>query len=357
MLCGSRMEVNMKYTKLGNSELNVSRICMGCMGFGDAKNGQHSWTLDEEHSREIIKHGLELGINFFDTAIGYQSGTSEQYVGRALKDFAERDNVVVATKFLPRTPEEIAAGVTGQQHIEQMINTSLKNLGMDYVDLYIYHMWDYETPLYDIMDGLNRIVKAGKARYIGISNCFAYQLARANALAEKEGFAKFVSVQGHYNLIFREEEREMAKLCAEDNIAMTPYSALAGGRLSKHPGETSKRLQEDDYARLKYDSTAEQDEIIIRRVTKLADRRGVTMTEISLAWLLTKVTAPVVGATKRHHVEGAASAVDLALTEEEISWLEEAYVPHRLVGVMAQNTRAAAGDKHVWSTGNQEIEA
>lgn len=347
----------MKYTKLGNSELNVSRICMGCMGFGDAKNGQHSWTLDEEHSREIIKHGLELGINFFDTAIGYQSGTSEQYVGRALKDFAERDNVVVATKFLPRTPEEIAAGVTGQQHIEQMINTSLKNLGMDYVDLYIYHMWDYETPLYDIMDGLNRIVKAGKARYIGISNCFAYQLARANALAEKEGFAKFVSVQGHYNLIFREEEREMAKLCAEDNIAMTPYSALAGGRLSKHPGETSKRLQEDDYARLKYDSTAEQDEIIIRRVAKLADRRGVTMTEISLAWLLTKVTAPVVGATKRHHVEGAASAVDLALTEEEISWLEEAYVPHRLVGMMAQNTRAAAGDKHVWSTGNQEIEA
>ena len=347
----------MQYTKLGNSDLNVSRICMGCMGFGDAKNGQHSWTLDEEHSREIIKHGLELGINFFDTAIGYQSGTSEQYVGRALKDFAERDNVVVATKFLPRTPEEIAAGVTGQQHIEQMINTSLKNLGMDYVDLYIYHMWDYETPLYDIMDGLNRIVKAGKARYIGISNCFAYQLARANALAEKEGFAKFVSVQGHYNLIFREEEREMAKLCAEDNIAMTPYSALAGGRLSKHPGETSKRLQEDDYARLKYDSTAEQDEIIIRRVAKLADRRGVPMTEISLAWLLTKVTAPVVGATKRHHVEGAASAVDLALTEEEISWLEEAYVPHRLVGVMAQNTRAAAGDKHVWSTGNQEIEA
>ena len=357
MLCGSRKEgKDMKYTKLGNSELNVSRICMGCMGFGDAKNGQHSWTLDEEHSREIIKHGLELGFNFFDTAIGYQSGTSEQYVGRALKDFAERDKVVVATKFLPRTPEEIEAGVSGQQHIERMINTSLKNLGMDYVDLYIYHMWDYETPLYDIMDGLNRIVKAGKARYIGISNCFAYQLAKANALAEKEGFAKFVSIQGHYNLIFREEEREMAKLCAEDNIAMTPYSALAGGRLSKHPGETSKRLQEDDYARLKYDSTAEQDEVIIRRVAELADRRGVTMTEISLAWLLTKVTAPVVGATKRHHVEGAASAVDLTLTEEEISWLEEAYVPHRLVGVMAQNTRSAAGEKHVWSTGNQKIE-
>ena len=177
----------MQYTKLGNSELNVSRICMGCMGFGDAKNGQHSWTLDEAHSREIIKRGLELGINFFDTAIAYQSGTSEQYLGRALKDFTKREDVVVATKFLPRTPQEIEAGVSGQRHIEQMINTSLKNLGMDYVDLYIYHMWDYETPLYDIMDGLNRIVKVGKARYIGISNCFAWQLAKANALAEKEG--------------------------------------------------------------------------------------------------------------------------------------------------------------------------
>lgn len=346
----------MKYTTLGNSDLKVSRICMGCMGFGDAKNGQHSWTLDEEHSREIIKRGLDLGVNFFDTAIGYQSGTSEQYVGRAIRDFARREDVVVATKFLPRTQEEIAAGISGQQHIEQMVNTSLKNLGMDYVDLYIYHMWDYETPLYDIMDGLNRMVKAGKVRYIGISNCFAYQLAKANALAEREGFAKFVSIQGHYNLIFREEEREMAKLCAEDNIAMTPYSALAGGRLSKHPGETSKRLEEDTYAKFKYDATADQDQVIINRVAGLAEKRGVTMTEISLAWLLTKVTAPVVGATKLHHIDGAAKAVDLELSPEEISYLEEPYVPHRLVGVMAQNTPAAAKKQHVWSTGNQKIE-
>ena len=346
----------MQYTRLGNSELKVSRICMGCMGFGDAGNGQHSWTIDEEHSREIIRRGLELGVNFFDTAIGYQSGTSEQYLGRALKDFAERDSVVVATKFLPRTPEEIEAGVTGQVHIERMINTSLKNLGMDHVDLYIYHMWDYETPLYDIMDGLNRVVKAGKARYIGISNCFAYQLAKANALAEKEGFAKFVSVQGHYNLIFREEEREMAKLCAEDHIAMTPYSALAGGRLSRHPGETSKRQAEDGYAKFKYDATAKQDGIIINRVAELSERHGVSMTEVSLAWLLGKVTAPVVGATKLHHIEGAAKAVDLTLTPEEITYLEEKYVPHRLVGVMAQNTPAAAKEKHVWSTGSQQIE-
>ena len=347
----------MQYTKLGSSNLTVSRVCMGCMGFGDPNNGQHSWTLDEEHSREIIRHGLELGINFFDTAIGYQSGTSEQYVGRALRDFAKRDEVVVATKFLPRTQEEIESGVSGQQHIQRMIDTSLKNLGMDHVDLYIYHMWDHQTPLYDIMDGLNRIVKAGKARYVGISNCFAYQLAKANALAEKEGFAKFVSIQGHYNLIFREEEREMAKLCAEDNISMTPYSALAGGRLSKHPGETSKRLEEDSYAKFKYDATAQQDSVIIQRVAELAEKRGVTMTEISLAWLLTKVTSPVVGATKRHHVEGAAKATEIVLTAEEIAYLEAPYVPHNLVGVMAQNTPSAAKEAHVWSTGNQKIEA
>ena len=331
----------MKYTKLGNSDLNVSRICMGCMGFGDAAHGQHTWTLDEEHSREIIKHGLDLGINFFDTAIAYQSGTSEQYLGRALKDFARRDDVVVATKFLPRTPEEIEAGVTGQQHIETMLNKSLENLGMDHVDLYIYHMWDHQTPIYDILDGLNRMVKAGKARYIGISNCFAWQLAKANALAEKEGFAKFVSVQGHYNLIFREEEREMVPFCQEDNIALTPYSALAGGRLSKHRGETSKRLSEDSYAQLKYGDTAAQDQVIIDRVSEIAEKRGVTMTEVSLAWLLTKVTSPVVGATKFHHVEGAANAVNLELTAEELAYLEEPYIPHKLVGVMAQNTAAS----------------
>ncbi len=345
----------MQYTKLGNSELSVSRICLGCMGFGDASNGQHSWTLDEEHSREIIKRALELGVNFFDTAIGYQSGTSEKYVGRAVRDFAKREDVVVATKFLPRTEDEIAAGISGQQHIERMLNTSLSNLGLDYVDLYIYHMWDYQTPLYEIMEGLNNMVKAGKTRYIGISNCFAWQLAKANALAEKEGFTKFVSIQGHYNLIFREEEREMAQLCNQDNIAMTPYSALAGGRLSKRPGETSKRLQEDSYAKLKYDATAEQDGEIIRRVAELSDRHGVTMTEISLAWLLTKVTAPVVGATKLHHIEGAAKSVDLSLTAEELDYLEAPYVPHALVGVMAQNTVSAAKKPHVWSIGNQEI--
>lgn len=345
----------MEYQKLGNSDLTVSRICMGCMGFGEAGNGQHTWTIDEPHSREIIRRGLELGVNFFDTAIAYQSGTSEKYLGRALRDYARRDEVVVATKFLPRTQEDIQAGVSGQRHIERMLDRSLANLGMDYVDLYIYHMWDHDTPLYDIMEGLDRVVRAGKARYIGISNCYAWQLAKANALAEKEGFARFVSVQGHYNLIFREEEREMAGLCREDNIAMTPYSALAGGRLARRPGETSKRLLEDDYAKLKYDGTAEQDAVIISRVAELAEKKGVSMTEISLAWLLTKVTAPVVGATKLHHIEEAAKAVDVRLAESEIAYLERPYVPHKLVGVMAQSTPGSANEDHVWSTGNQKI--
>lgn len=328
----------MQYTKLGGSELLVSRICMGCMGFGNAATGQHSWTLDQDSSRAIIKRGLELGVNFFDTAIAYQNGTSEQYLGKAIRDFARRDEMVVATKFLPRSGAELDAGVSGQQHILGMLDRSLRNLQMDYVDLYIYHMWDYNTPPYDIMDGLNIAVKSGKVRYIGISNCYAWQLAKLNALAEREGFPKFVSVQGHYNLIFREEEREMAPLCRCDNIALTPYSPLAGGRLSKHPGESSKRLSEDSYARFKYDATAEVDSVIIDRVAELAGRRKVTMTEISLSWLLSKTTAPVVGTTKLSHIEGAARAVGLTLTPEERAYLEEPYVPHRLVGVMAQNT-------------------
>ena len=338
----------MKYTKLGNSDLNVSRICLGCMGFGNAATGQHSWTVAEGATREIVKHALELGVNFFDTAIAYQNGTSEEFLGRALKNYAKRDEVVVATKFLPRSQQEREAGISGQEHIRRQLELSLQHLGMDYVDLYIYHMWDYQTPLYDVLDGMNQMVKEGKVRYIGIANCYAYQLVKANAMADKEGFVKFVSVQNHYNLLFREEEREMAKLCAEDNIAMTPYSALASGRLSRRPGETSKRLQEDSYAKLKYDGTAESDEKIILRVAELADRYGGTMTEISLAWLLTKVTAPVAGATKLHHIDGAVKAAELELSEEDIAYLEELYVPHKLVGVMAQNTKGGSQKEQVW---------
>ena len=327
----------MKYTTLGNSELKVSRICMGCMGFGDAGAGQHHWTLDESASRAIIRYGLENGINFYDTAIVYQGGTSEQYLGRALRDFVRREDVVVATKFPGRSPEEIEAGISGKDHVRNKLDQSLKNLGMDYVDLYILHMWDYHTPIEETLEGLSDAVKAGKVRAIGISNCYAYQLAKANAIAEREGFPKFVSIQGHYNLLFREDEREMARLCKEDNIAMTPYSALAAGRLSRHPGETTKRLQEDAFAKYTYDAAADVDAPIIARVAEIAEKRGVSMTEVSLAWLLGKVTSPVVGMTKPHHIDGAVKAVGLELSEEEIRYLEELYQPHKLVGVMADN--------------------
>ncbi len=339
----------MQYTKLGKTDLNVSRVCLGCVGFGDPAHGQHTWTLEEEASRGIIRRALELGVNFFDTAIVYQNGTSEQYLGRALKDFARREDVVVATKFPVRTQAEIDGGISGQEHVRRMLDQSLQNLGMDYVDLYIYHMWDYLTPLEEIMEGLNNAVKAGKVRFVGISNCFAWQLCKANELARREGFAPFVSVQGHYNLIFREEEREMIPYCREEGIALTPYSALAGGRLSKLPGETSKRLEADTYAKGKYDATAAQDARIIERVAELARVHGVAMTEIALAWLMGKGAIPVAGATKLSHVEGAARATALTLTEEEVAYLEACYMPHPLVGVMAQNTQETADRPKVWS--------
>ena len=339
----------MKYVKLGNSNLKVSRICLGCMGFGDPKNGMHTWTLPEAESLEIIKKGLDNGINFFDTAIGYQNGTSEQYVGKAIREYAAREDIVVATKFLPRTEEEIKNNVSGQKHIHDFVDKSLENLGLDYIDLYIYHMWDYNTPIYDILEGLNEVIDEGKIKYIGISNCFAWQLAKANALAEAEGFKKFVSIQGHYNLIFREEEREMVPLCKADNIALTPYSALASGRLSRLPGEDSKRLKEDFYAKLKYQNSESHDLEIINRVYELSEKYDVSMTEVSLAWLLTKVTSPVVGATKMHHVEGAVNSVDLKLSNDDIEYLQEPYVAHDLVGVMADNKVSASDNEKVWA--------
>jgi len=339
----------MEYTKLGNSDLNISRICLGCMGFGDAQNGQHTWTVNEEHTHEIIKKALDLGINFFDTAIGYQNGTSEQYLGRALSDMAKREDMVIATKFLPRTEKELKASISGQQHVENSINISLDHLGMDYVDLYIYHIWDYKTPIEELLEGLNNTVKAGKVRYIGIANAYAYQIAKANAIAEKNGWEKFVSVQNHYNLIMREEEREMFQFCHEDNIAMTPYSALASGKLAKRPGDTSKRLQEDSFLHLKYDATAEQDAKVIERVVELADKYKVEMTQISLAWMLTKVTSPIVGATKLKHIEEAAKAFDIQLTIDEIKYIEEPYLPHNLGGIMAIN-KPVMDKEPVWVT-------
>lgn len=342
----------MEYIKLGKSDLNVSRICLGCMGFGDNTIGQHSWTVGEDETRKIIKYALDNGINFFDTAIAYQLGTSEQYVGRALRDMAKRDDVIVATKFLPRTAEEIQKGVSGQRHIEDSINASLEHLGMDYVDLYIYHIWDYKTPMEEILEGMNNVVKEGKARYLGIANVFPYQLVKMNDLAEKNGWAKIISVQNHYNLIMREEEREMFQLCHEDGIAMTPYSALASGKLSRKAGETSNRLQKDAYLHHKYDATADEDNKIVGRVAELADRYGVTMTEISLAWILRKVDAPIVGATKLHHIDGPVNAFNIHLTDGDMKYLEELYVPHRLEGVMADNKPTMANEP-VWVTASR----
>jgi len=325
------------YIKLGNSDLNVSRICLGCMGFGDSTTGPHSWTLGEAESSDIIRYSLENGINFYDTAIAYQAGSSERYVGRALRKLAKRDEVVVATKFLPRTALQIAEGISGQQAIARSLDQSLQNLDMDYIDLYICHMWDHNTPILEVLEALHHAVKSGKVRAIGISNCYAWQLAKANALAVHEGLTPFVSVQSHYNLIMREDERELFGLCTEDNIAITPYSALASGRLSRQTQTSTRRSDEDGYAKGKYDNTAEQDTPIILRVAELAQRHQVSMTEISLAWLLTKVTAPIVGATQKHHIDGAVKAVNLTLSKEEIRYLEECYQPHNLSGVMAQN--------------------
>lgn len=290
----------------------------------------------------------QAAVTLYDTAIAYQNGSSERFVGRALRDMAKRDDVVLATKFLPRTPAQIAEGISGKQAIARSLDLSLQNLGMDYIDLYIYHIWDYNTPVLEVLEALHAAVTAGKVRAIGISNCYAWQLAKANALAEREGLTPFVSMQSHYNLIMREDERELFGLCAEDGIALTPYSALASGRLSRKEGHT-RRAVEDDYARGKYDRTAEQDRIIIERIAELAEQYQVSMTEISLAWLLIRVTSPIVGATQKRHVEGAVNAVSLQLSPEAIRYLEECYQPHFLTGVMAQNTPHTKDVKQVWT--------
>lgn len=325
----------MNYRTLGNTDLKVSAICLGCMGFGDPTKGMHTWTLPYKQSEEIIQYALEKGINFFDTAMSYQSGTSEEYLGKALKKYAKREDVVIATKFIGRTPAQIEAGISAKQHIETCLNQSLQRLQTDYIDLYILHAWDNNTPIEETLEILHEQIQKGRIHYIGISNCYAWQLAKANEIAKANGWQPFVSVQGHYNLIFREEEREMKPYCDLHNIAMTPYSALASGRLAKLPNETSQRQTEDMYAKGKYDATKTQDIQIIQRVQQLAKQHQVSMSEISLAWLLTKVTSPIVGATKKHHIDTAISAVSHTLSYDELTFLEELYIPHPLVGMMA----------------------
>ncbi|MFP3153913.1 aldo/keto reductase [Lachnospiraceae bacterium ZAX-1] len=327
----------MEYIKLSVSGIEVSRICLGCMGFGKTSDSQQGWQLDEIFSRDIIKHSLELGVNFFDTAMGYSGGASEQFLGRAIKALTPRDKVIIATKFLPRTEEEIASGISGQHHVADCLDKSLSRLGTDYVDLYICHMWDYHTPIEELMEGLNTAVKSGKVRTIGISNCFTWQLAKANYIAEKNGWSKFVSIQGHYNLLAREEEREMIPYCEEEGIALTPYSPLASGRLVKLRTESTARLELDKMAMSKYNATSEHDGIIVDRVAEIADKNGLSRTQVALGWLLSKVTAPVIGATKLQHIEEAATAVGITLSDEDTAYLEEPYIPHKLVGVMSFN--------------------
>lgn len=324
----------MEYVKLGNTGLDVSRLCLGCMGFGEPGRGFHKWTLDEENSRPIIKKALELGINFFDTANVYAEGTSEEIVGRALKDYANRDEIVLATKVFSRMHEGPNGSGLSRKAIMSEIDKSLRRLGTDYVDLYQIHRWDDHTPIEETMEALHDVVKAGKARYIGASVMHAWQFQKALHVAEKHGWTRFATMQNHYNLIYREEEREMMPLCKEENIGVIPFSPLASGRLTRDWQETTQRSETDQVQKAKYDTTAEADRIIIDQVAAIAAKHGVPRVQIALAWLLQKepVTAPIIGATKISHLTDAAAAISIMLTPEEITLLEVSYVPHPVYG-------------------------
>ena len=320
----------MKYSILGNSGIKVSRLCVGCMSFGDPASKMHAWTLNPEESEALIKRALDLGINFFDTANIYSAGTSEEYLARALKKHTARDKAVIATKVYNNEGRLSGAA------IRREIDGSLKRLGTDYVDLYIIHRFDYGTPIEETMEALNSLVKAGKVRALGASAMYAYQFHNMQTVAEKNGWTPFVSMQNHYNLLYREDEREMIPLCKEQNVALTPYSPLAAGRLSRLDWQAdTPRSRTDKIAIVKYDSTQEADYGIVLRVNELAQKYGVTMTQIALAWQFYKgVTAPIIGATKAKYFDDAAGALDIALTAEDAAFLEEPYIPHKVVGAL-----------------------
>ncbi|GAK43370.1 oxidoreductase [Paenibacillus sp. TCA20] len=330
--------MEMEYVKLGNTGLDVSRLCLGCMGFGEADRWIHPWVLNEENSRPVIKKALELGINFFDTANVYSDGTSEEIVGRALKDYANRDEIVLATKVHFRMHQGPNGAGLSRKAIMSEIDKSLKRLGTDYVDLYQIHRWDYETPIEETMEALHDVVKAGKARYIGASAMYAWQFLKALNVAERNGWTRFVSMQNHLNLIYREEEREMLPLCREEKIGVIPYSPLAGGRLTRDWEGTTHRSETDQTAKSKYDPMADKDRLIVDQLAAIAEKRGVPRAQIALAWLLQKepVTAPIIGATKISHLENAAAALSIQLTPEEVTALEEPYVPHPVVGALSR---------------------
>jgi aryl-alcohol dehydrogenase-like predicted oxidoreductase len=324
----------MDYVKFGHTGLDVSRICLGCMSYGDPQRGTHPWTLPEAQSRPFIKKALDLGINFFDTANVYSDGTSEEIVGRALKDFASRDEVVIATKVHGRMRKGANGQGLSRKAIMVEIDASLRRLGTDYVDLYQIHRWDYGTPVEETLEALHDVVKAGKARYIGASSMYSWQFAKALYLAEKHGWTRFASMQNHLNLLYREEEREMLPLCASEGIAVIPWSPLARGRLTRDWNENSVRLDTDEFGRKLYEKTVEQDRKVVERVAEIASARNVPRAQVALAWVLQKspVTSPIVGATKMAHLEDAAAALSLTLDAEEIRRLEEPYVPHEVEG-------------------------
>src|SRR6202035_2503112 len=325
----------MEYVKLGRTGLEVSRICLGCMSYGVADRGNHAWSLGEEECRPFIKRALEGGINCFDTANRYSLGSSEEILGRAVKDFARRDEVVIATKVYGRMRPGPNGGGLSRKAILSEIDASLGRLGVDYVDLYQIHRWDPHTPIEETMEALHDVVKAGKARYIGASAMQTCQFAKAQYTADLRGWTRFVTMQNHYNLLYREEEREMAGLCVDQGIGMLPWSPLARGRLARPwQSENTKRFETDAFGKSMYTRTEEDDHKVVDSLEAIAKKRGVAMAQVALAWLLSKpgVTAPIVGATKPHHLEDAVAALDLKLSQEETTALEEHYTPHPVLG-------------------------
>ncbi|ENO9949400.1 1-deoxyxylulose-5-phosphate synthase YajO [Escherichia coli] len=322
----------MQYNPLGKTDLRVSRLCLGCMTFGEPDRGNHAWTLPEESSRPIIKRALEGGINFFDTANSYSDGSSEEIVGRALRDFARREDVVVATKVFHRVGD-LPEGLSRAQ-ILRSIDDSLRRLGMDYVDILQIHRWDYNTPIEETLEALNDVVKAGKARYIGASSMHASQFAQALKLQKQHGWAQFISMQDHYNLIYREEEREMLPLCYQEGVAVIPWSPLARGRLTRPWVETTARLVSDEVGRNLYKESDENDAQIAERLTGVSEELGATRAQVALAWLLSKpgIAAPIIGTSREEQLDELLNAVDITLKPEQIAELETPYKPHAVVG-------------------------
>ena len=325
----------MEYINLGKTGLKVSRICLGCMSFGSPQS--RKWMLDEEQSRPIIKKALEEGINFFDTANMYAEGISEEITGRALSDFTKREEIVIATKLFFPMRKDVNSGGLSRKQVFTEIDNSLKRLNTDYVDLYQIHRWDYTTPIEETLEALHDVVKSGKVRYIGASSMFAWQFTKSLFLADLNGWTRFVSMQNYYNLLYREEEREMLPLCKEEGIGVIPWSPLARGHLARpwQKQSDTERAKSDVYGKTLYEKTEEADKKVIDTVTGISEERGISQAQVSLAWLLSKpaVTAPIVGTTKMEHLEDALEAVSLKLSEDEIKRLEERYIPHPVTGI------------------------